>query len=146
MRRVRATAIAVLASFVVAACGGDGDTDTPAADRTIEVRMVDTAFQPETLEVAAGETVRFAFRNTGKLAHDAFIGDRDAQDGHEQEMRDADGSDHGGHGGGESDAITVDTGESGELTHTFERPGTYEVGCHQPGHYSAGMKIVVEVR
>ena len=34
---------------------------------------------------------------------------------------------------------------SGELTHTFDDAGTIEIGCHQPGHYDAGMTITVEV-
>ena len=61
-------------------------------------------------------------------------------------MRDAEGSEHGGgHGGGDEEALTVDPGETGELTHTFEESGSIEIGCHQPGHYNAGMKITVEV-
>jgi heme/copper-type cytochrome/quinol oxidase subunit 2 len=42
-------------------------------------------------------------------------------------------------------AITLQPGVSGELAYTFDQPGTYEVGCHQPGHYAAGMKIDVIV-
>ena len=31
------------------------------------------------------------------------------------------------------------------LAHTFDDTGAIEIGCHQPGHYKAGMKIAVEV-
>jgi uncharacterized cupredoxin-like copper-binding protein len=139
--------LAVVAAVLVLgiACGAEGD-DEPAADRTVEVAMVDTAFEPATLAVRAGETIRFEFRNTGSVAHDAFVGDRRAQQDHEREMRGAEDDGHDGHGGGDDDALTVEAGDTGELTHTFDRRGTYEVGCHQPGHYQAGMKMTVEVR
>lgn len=134
------------AALVLGACGGDDSSDTAASDdRVVEVRMVDIAFEPETISVEAGETVTFEFVNDGEVAHDAYVGDAEAQDEHEAEMRDAEGDEHGGHGGGDDDAITVEPGESGELTHTFAEAGTVEIGCHQPGHYDAGMKIEVEV-
>jgi uncharacterized cupredoxin-like copper-binding protein len=133
----------VLAVLVLGACGsGDG---TPAVapageDRTVEVEMRDIAFAPTTLDVRAGEKVRFVFKNTGQVAHDAFIGDQAAQDAHEREMREG----HGGHGKG-SDAVTVAPGKTAQLVHTFDRPGQIIVGCHQPGHYTGGMKVVVNV-
>jgi uncharacterized cupredoxin-like copper-binding protein len=141
-------------AVVAAACGGGGDSETAAvgdgdADRTVEIEMVDIAFEPAELEVEAGETVRFVFENTGKAAHDAFVGDIAAQGDHEREMREAEEDD--GHGGGHDendaeDAITVEPGETGELTYTFDESGSLEIGCHQPGHYEAGMKIDVTVR
>ncbi len=45
----------------------------------------------------------------------------------------------------EEAAIVVQPGDSGELSYAFSEPGTYRVGCHQPGHYAAGMKIDVTV-
>ena len=143
MSRVNAVLLAVLAAALVA-CGG-GDDGTATADRTVEIDMVDTAFKPRTVEVAAGESVRFVFHNKGKVAHDAFIGDSAAQRDHEREMQEAEEGGHGGHGADEEDAVTVDPGRTKELVHTFDRSGTYEIGCHQPGHYGAGMKVTVEV-
>lgn len=142
MRRM--TVIGAALVLLVAACGGGDDdaTEGGAGERTVEIDMVDIAFEPDTLQVERGETVRFTFANRGKVAHDAFIGDEEAQAEHEQEM----GDDHGGeHGDGDEDAVTVDPGEDGELTYTFDESGTFEIGCHQPGHYDAGMKVTVEV-
>ena len=132
--------------LLLTACGDDDPSSSADAEptRTIEVAMVDIAFEPETIEVAAGETVRFVFTNDGDVAHDAYIGDTDAQADHEAEMREAAGDDHGGHDG-DDDALTVEPGEEGELTHTFTESGTLEIGCHQPGHYDAGMKIEIVV-
>jgi uncharacterized cupredoxin-like copper-binding protein len=142
MKRL-AVLIAVLAT-VAAACGGDDDNSgTDPGTRSIEIAMEDIRFEPDEIEVAAGETVRFVFENNGKVAHDAFIGDEGAQADHEDEMTsDDEGMEHGG---GDEDAITVDPGDTGELTYTFGEPGVLLIGCHQPGHYDAGMIIEVTV-
>ena len=138
-----------LLAITTTACGGDDKPTTAGAGddtRTIEIDMADNAFEPDEIAVERGETVRFVFTNTGEVAHDAFIGGRDAQADHEAEMREAhDGGHSGGHGDESDDAVTVGPGESGELTYRFNETGTLEVGCHQPGHYAAGMKLVVEV-
>ena len=150
MQRTRLAAASALFGVGLAACGDTSDSEGAASDgaRTVEVDMVDIAFEPDRLEVNEGDTVRFVFANRGNAAHDAFIGDADAQADHESEMR-ADLDDMG-HGGGHGDAndeeaVTVDPGDSEELTYTFDEGGTIEIGCHQEGHYDAGMTIAVEV-
>lgn len=138
--------------LLAAACGSTDDNGTAASDsdapRTVEIEMRDIAFTPESIDVEQGETVKFVFTNSGAVAHDAFIGDQAAQVDHEMEMNDAgaDMGDDAGHGGGdEGTAITVDPGETGELTYTFDDAGGVLIGCHQPGHYDAGMKLTVDV-
>ena len=133
-------ALAAAALTSLAACSSGGG-DAKAADRTVEITMSDIAFAPAAVTVAKGETVTFRFTNTGKLTHDAFLGDAAAQAEHEKDMNAGGG--HGGHGG--DDAITVEAGKTGTLTHTFDEAGTTEIGCHEPGHYGAGMKVVVTV-
>lgn len=131
--------------------GSTGTTGAPAAaGKTVEVKMLDIAYEPKTLTVNRGERVEFVFQNVGKIAHDAFVGDMAAQADHEQEMREGgQSSTSGGHGmgGGDKDnkGVTVDPGKTGRLTHTFGKTGTIEIGCHQPGHYAAGMKVTVTV-
>lgn len=126
---------------------------TEASPRTVEVEMVDNAFEPAEVAVAAGETVRFVFRNTGAVGHDAVIGDEAAQEEHEEEMRAAGetttsegemgGMDHGPstEAGDDEAAITVEPGEKGEITHTFHSAGEQLIG----GHYAAGMKVAIDV-
>ena len=146
--RIRLPLIAWLVTLTlfVAACGGSATTTAPntAADaaRTVDVVMQDIKFATTTLTVQAGETINFQFTNAGKIAHDAFIGDNVAQIDHEAEMSQMGGT--GGHAT-EEGALVLQPGESGELTYTFDEAGTVEVGCHQPGHYAAGMKIDVTV-
>lgn len=134
----------IVALVLLGACGSD-DTSTGAgagtnADRTIDVEMRDIAFSPTSVDVRAGETVRFNFKNTGQVTHDAFIGDPSAQDAHEKEMREG----HGDHGK-EANAVSVKPGKSASLTQTFDKAGQFLIGCHEPGHYTGGMKITVNV-
>lgn len=161
-RRLDLFALAAALVLVAAACGGSGDdgvvADSPQSTsagsgaRTVEVTMADIAYKPATISVKDGETVRFVFRNEGKLAHDAFIGDEAAQMDHEKQMSSTDtmagmdtmnGTDNAT--GGDANGITVDPGKSGELTYTFRSGEDVLIGCHQPGHYKAGMKLTVDV-
>jgi uncharacterized cupredoxin-like copper-binding protein len=104
--------------------------------------MSDNSYAPTSVDVAVGETVRFVFDNTGAVAHDAFVGNPDAQSAHEDEMREAEEM---GHGGSDDNAVTVEPGDNAELVYTFSEGGPVEVGCHQPGHYASGMKLDVNV-
>src|SRR5262245_45691778 len=161
----RLGAILVIGALVVAACGGDSDgsddsggltsngtEDTDSAGtRTVEVEMRDNEFSPD---VSEGETVRFVFTNEGQATHDAVVGDEADQAEHEAEMRSAESeSEHGsmstmGHGTeaeGSEASITVEPGGSGELTYTFDTDDAVLIGCHEPGHYDAGMKLTLDV-
>lgn len=137
----------------LAACGGKDSAKSDADAKTIEIVMKDIAFSPSAVNVQSGETVRFVFQNEGKIAHDAFIGNEDEQAKHEAEMNPEKSDTKSGmgaeHGGGSTTstkgAITVKPGKSGELKHTFADRGTVLIGCHQPGHYAAGMVIKVTV-
>ena len=140
--------VATVTALLTAACGdSDGaraSGDGPAV-KTVEVKMVDLAYEPEDLAVEAGQEVRFVFVNAGKIRHEAYIGDAKEQAAHEDEMKDGDsGGGHDAHGGG-NPKITVEPGQEGDLTYRFEEAGTFEIGCHEPGHYDAGMKLTVVV-
>lgn len=133
----------VAAAVLLGGCGGGGHgSHSSSADRVVNVTMRDIAFDPAAVEVKAGETVRFVFHNEGQIRHDAFIGDEAAQAEHEKEMREAGSNGKDGHGG---HGITVEPGEIGSLTHTFEAGDVLIIGCHEVGHYAAGMKVAVTV-
>lgn len=135
---------AALLAIVLTACGGDSE---PAGDaRRITIDMTDNAYAPDTVEVAAGERVTFAFTNDGDAVHEAYIGTAEDQEAHADDM--AGDGDNGSHDMGGIDdgaALEVEPGDTGELTHTFEESGELVIGCHQPGHYEAGMRLDVEV-
>jgi uncharacterized cupredoxin-like copper-binding protein len=108
--------------------------DAAAADRTIEIRGLDTlAWDPATVEIALGETVTFRVANEGLIPHDFTLGTAEMQREHEEEMA------SGPMAHDEPNAFVVQPGETREMTWTFTSPGQVLYGCHQPGHYNGGM-------
>ncbi len=136
-----AVAALTVGALTLAACGDDDTTaGTASSPRTVEIDMLDIEFSPDAVDVQEGETVRFVFHNEGAVTHDAFIGDEAAQEDHEMEMRGM----GGGHDTmGDEGGITVMAGETGQVTHTFAQGEDLLIGCHQEGHYAAGMRIMV---
>ena len=97
----------------------------------------DFRFDPETVEVRVGEIVTFRVTNTGIIPHDFFLGDEHMQEEHEEEMAAmaTDGAmDHD-----DPNAVILEPGETADLTFQFLEAGTIQFGCHQPGHFPAGM-------
>ncbi|CAN5869206.1 cupredoxin family protein [soil metagenome] len=112
------------------------------ADRVIEMQATDSlTFEPAEVTVAPGETVTFRLVNQGNLVHDFTLGDQATQDEHEAEMAEMGDMAHE-----EPNVATIPAGETIEFTWTFSESGTVLIGCHQPGHYAAGMtgQITVE--
>ncbi len=115
-----------------------------AADvtRTIEVGMSDTMrYSPSEISVKRGETIRFVFRNTGKVEHEFVLGTAKELKAHADAMRKNPKMEHGL----EANAVDVDAGKQGELVWRFTKAGTFTYGCLVPGHFEAGMvgKLVV---
>ncbi|WP_170127960.1 cupredoxin domain-containing protein [Euzebya rosea] len=140
--RLLRAALAVLALLTTACSTAPPGDDDSAATRTIEVTMRDIAFEPNTVTVADGETVRLQFTNEGTITHDAFAGDEAAQDAHEEEMAEMADMDHGTDDS-DAEGVTVQPGEDAELLVTGGPDGTL-IGCHQPGHYASGMVITIQ--
>jgi uncharacterized cupredoxin-like copper-binding protein len=90
-------------------------------------------FEPGAIEVAAGEQVTFVVKNAGVIPHEFFVGDRSQQEDHAAEMAEAGSSHH------HDDALRLEAGETGRMTLTFDEAGSLLIGCHEPGHYQAGM-------
>ena len=127
------------AAWSTPASAGDPQAGDAASTTQIDVVMEDHTFTPNSIDVRVGDTATFTFFNFGKAVHDAFIGDKAAQDQHEQEMRASPGGpDHADKG-----AVTVRPGENRPLRYYFDKAGTLEIGCHQPGHYTQFRMIAV---
>ncbi len=133
--------VATVVLFLAAACGSGGGGK---ADRSVAVTMRDLAFEPDRLEVKAGETVEFAFTNAGAQEHEAVIGDEMLQMSQEEGGSDSHASGH--HGSEKVARVVLSPGRSGKLTYTFDKPGEILIGCHVPGHWKAGMKLAVDVQ
>jgi uncharacterized cupredoxin-like copper-binding protein len=137
-------AAATLMVGVLAACGDDANDAGGGAASTVEdglsvidVEMTDMAFAPASIDVKTGETVRLRFHNAGLAVHEAVIGDLAFQEEHAEEM--AGGSMHHGDSD-EPEPLIVAVGETGDLVYTAGAAGTLIIGCHQPGHWDAGMR------
>lgn len=137
-----------------------GQPGKAAASRTVEVAMYDNYYEPETIPVKAGETVRFLVTNKGQLVHEFNLGTPAMHAAHQEEMMmmvehgvlEADKINHhmmnvdmgGGHTMKHDDpnSILVEPGKSGEVVWTFPADAavTIEFACNVPGHYDAGMQ------
>ncbi len=147
-RRLTMLAAVTLTVSVLAACADDANDvggDALTVDdgvRVIDVEMTDMAFTPVSIDVKTDETVRFRFRNTGLAVHEAVIGDLAFQEDHAEEM--AGGSMHHGDSD-EPEPLIVAVGETGDLVYTAGAAGTLIIGCHQPGHWDAGMRADLSI-
>ncbi|WP_339451127.1 copper-resistant cuproprotein CopI [Pseudomonas sp. JAI120] len=138
---------------------------TEKATRTVEVTLQDISFSPKSLDVKAGETVRFVLINKGQLLHEFNLGDAAMHAEHQKEMLQMQASgmltstgmgkmDHSAMGHGEMggmkhddpNSVLVEPGKTAELTWTFTKATGLEFACNLPGHYQAGMvgKLTVE--
>lgn len=114
----------------------------PAAALTgeIAVTMTDAMrFTPALITVKAAEKITFVVRNDGIIVHEFFVGTEPEQAQHAKEMA------MGGMSHGHKSAVSVDPGKTGTLTMTFADAGDLLIGCHEPGHYAAGMKATLTV-
>lgn len=150
----RALTLVAASAVILVACGSDGD-DTVGAPgdepRTIEVAMTDMAFTPNKVDANLGETVTFVFRNDGSVRHEAVFGDLAEQVAHHAEMAEMGGSHDGMDMGSiphdqmtDLHAVIVEPGDTVEVTHTVDADSTM-IGCHEPGHWEADMKMDIDV-
>jgi uncharacterized cupredoxin-like copper-binding protein len=116
--------------------------DPATATRVIEITAADDfTFTPDSVTVEAGETITFRVTNVGAIPHDFALGDADFQAEHEEEM--AEMGDGMGHD--EPNVFTLEPGETNEMTWHFTGSGEILYGCHETGHYAAGMKGTVTI-
>ncbi len=116
--------------------------DSVKVSRTIALAMNDTMrFTPSKITVTAGKTLRFLLTNDGQIPHEMVIGSTKELKEHGAMMRNMPGMAHA-----ESNTLTLDPGQKGELVWEFGQPGQIDFACLVPGHMEAGMmgKISVE--
>jgi plastocyanin len=119
-----ALAVAVL---MLAACGGGTAAETtttttaaPVASMEVTVSATEFSFDPDTIEVTAGEPVTITLINRGVVEHDITIDDLGI-------------------------VIHANAGET--VSETFTVPaGEYHIHCSIPGHHEAGMMGMLVAR
>lgn len=127
------------------------------ASRTVEITMHDNYYEPESLSIKEGETVRFIIKNAGAFVHEFNIATADMHKAHGPAMMMM--VDHGvlqpdridweaakamqasmGHGMHEEpNSVLLEPGKTGEIVWTFPNHATLEFACNVPGHYESGM-------
>ena len=140
--------------------GKAGKTGAPGhasdATRTIEVTMGDNFYEPESISVKEGETVRFVVKNAGEFVHEFNIATAEMHKAHGPEMMmmmqsgvleadkinwDAEkmqaSMGHGMHN--DPNSVLLEPGKSGEVVWTFPENAELEFACNIPGHYESGM-------
>jgi uncharacterized cupredoxin-like copper-binding protein len=160
-RRTATLAVLTVVFGLIAGCGGGGSgagghdhaaedpadhadetfsfgapADPSEADRTIRVEGHDLRFEPERVEVEAGETVAFEFVNQGNLDHEFVLGES-------ADMDDGDAHEHGEEA--PNATSIVPPGESQTIAWTFEAAGEFVFECHVDDHDDAGMRGTVQV-
>lgn len=125
--------------------------------RTIEITMQDNAYDPESISVEGGETIRFIIKNAGDFVHEFNIGTAAMHAGHQEEMMmmmehgalEADKINH--HlmkmdmGNGKTmqhddpNSVLLEPSKSAEIIWKFPEEAKLEFACNVPGHYESGM-------
>jgi uncharacterized cupredoxin-like copper-binding protein len=125
--------LALVSTLVLVACGGD-DGESGGAGGTVNVALGTSdneyAMTPDPAEAAAG-SVTFTLTNGGKLQHEMVVIRTDKGAANLGTDGEADET-------GAVDEITVDAGQSGDLTVDLPA-GAYALVCNLAGHYQAGM-------
>lgn len=113
-----------------------GKPGNPArVKRTIDVKMSDQMrFDPSTISVKRGDTIRFRVTNTGKTLHEMVIGTPKELEEHAALMRKFPEMEHE-----EAYMAHVPPGKTEEIVWQFTKPGKFRYGCLVAGHFEAGM-------
>lgn len=132
--------MAAVAMLVPAASTPTGPAPAPSGHpvTTVVLRARHSRFQPGTVRVPAGATVRFVVHNDDPIDHELIVGGPGVHRRHEH-GRDA----H--HHGDEPGEVSVPAEATAVTTFRFSRPGPVAFGCHLPGHWDYGMRGTVAV-
>ena len=124
--------------------GEPGDPKKPA--RLIPVGMRETddgkmLYFPDRIEIRRGEQVKFALKNSGRVAHEFVLDTVENNAKHKIEMQKNPDMEHD-----DPNSRRLTPNQSGEIVWRFTRVGRFEFACLIPGHYEAGMKGVIVVK
>jgi len=139
--------VIIAAAALLTACSAAPAASLNGISRTVELTMTEElTFEPAQIEIRRGETVSFSVRNVSNEAHEAYIGPEEQQRLHAAE--------HSGLSPREQDQVThsmaglhIAPFGTGVIEYAFQDPELDEIviGCHYPGHYEAGMQVVITV-
>ncbi|MDC3152144.1 cupredoxin domain-containing protein [Pelagibacteraceae bacterium] len=125
--------------------------------RVINVKMFDNYYEPNTIKVKAGETIKFVVKNMGELVHELNIATKEMHIKHQPEM--AKMVEHGilladkvdknkmkemakldhAMAHKHANSVLLEPNKTGEIIWKFSSSAKLEVACNVPGHYETGM-------
>ena len=123
-----------------------GEPADPKKDfRVVELTMTEgsgtMAFAPNTVEVKAGEPIKFVIKNTGALDHEFKLDSSEQIAQHKIAMEKNPEMIHD-----DPNGTRLEPSKSGEVFWKFSKAGTFEFACLIPGHFEAGMHGNVVVK
>ena len=131
--------------------------------RTIEVKMYDNYYEPNSFNIKKGETIKFEVSNLGELVHEFNIANAMMHLKHQPEMEkmveneillgdkiDKDqmhkmAAMDKSMGHSHSNSVLLAPKEKGIIIWKFENAVDIEIACNVPGHYQAGMIAAVNL-
>lgn len=135
-----------LLSCVTHASHNGQAADVASRVRTLTVEMDALEFDPKSISVRKGETIRFVLHNRGEVAHDFTIGTPAMQEARRSFIRvlfdagELDPNKPVTHSHNHPNGIVVPAGQTKELIWTFKKTQNIEFGCNIPLHYEGGMR------
>jgi uncharacterized cupredoxin-like copper-binding protein len=160
LRRAGALFVLLLAVVTLAACGSDtSEQPSPATtpgpgtdllgsppDRQVSLMFHDIRFEPDRIEVSAGEIVELDVQNAGALPHDFTIERIDAELAMQHEPAQHAPAGHDAHGEEAAVHLALIGGDRMVARLRMHEPGEYVFYCAEPGHRDAGMVGMLIVR
>ena len=137
-------ALAVVLALALTSCGGGAGYGGPSGSgsatsgkattgKTVVIKETEFKLSPSSVTLSKPGTYMFKAENVGSMQHSLEIEGKGVK---------SEGSE-----GGEAELKQVlDPGQSGVLTVTFQKSGTYEMYCPVDGHEQEGMKGEVVVK
>lgn len=112
---IRWIVVGLVVALALTACGGGGSSTGPQPlDVTLKADNT-FAYDQTTLSAKVGQTVNVTLENSGALEHTFLIDELGVNSG------------------------TIAAGQSGTITFTPDKAGTYTYYCNVPGHKEGGM-------
>ena len=132
-------------------------------NRVVKVVLYDNYYEPSSLIVKAGETIKFELVNAGELVHEFNIANKMMHMKHQPEMEKmveseilfADSIDKNkmkkmakinkSMGHSHSNSVLLEPKQKGHIIWKFDNAINIEVACNIPGHYQVGMIAKVDI-
>ncbi len=130
--KIGAWVAVAMVALTLAACAGSASGAAANTSAPVQITLSEFKIDSSLTSFAVNTPYHFVIKNTGSVAHEWMIMPRGETDVSKALVKV--GQDQLAPGA----TVTQDF--------TFAKPGEYELACHVPGHYEAGMKLEIVVK